>query len=114
MHLMNLSAILADAAPAQQQPGPGDFLRMLVPFAIIMAGFLYVSNRSQKKRAQEHENRIKALKAGDKITTTSGLIATVITVKEDSISIRSADAKLEILKSAVADIRERAGESSAS
>jgi preprotein translocase YajC subunit len=54
------------------------------------------------------------LKSGDKVVTTSGIIATIVTVKEDSISIRSADAKFEITKGAIAEIRERAGESSAS
>ncbi len=84
---------------------------MLVPFLIIMAGFMYISSRSQKKKAKEHEDKVKSLKSGDKIVTTSGIIATVITVKEDSVSIRSADAKFEITKGAVAEIRERSGES---
>src|SRR4051812_24640617 len=116
MYLMNVSAMLADAAPAAapQQPGLGDPLRMLVPFMIIMVGFMYVSNRSQKKKVREHEEKLKSLKSGDKIVTTSGIIGFVITVKEDSVSIRSNDAKFEITKGSVAEIRERAGESSAS
>ncbi len=51
---------------------------------------------------------LKTVKSGDKIVTSSGIIATVITVKDDSVSIRSADAKLEITKGAIAEIREHA------
>jgi hypothetical protein len=38
----------------------------------------------------------------------------VVGVKEKTASIRSADTKLEILKSAISDITERGGESNAS
>ena len=117
MHLMNLSVMLADAAApaATQQPGPADLLRgPIVPLVIIMAGFLYITSRSQKKKAREHEEKIKSLKSGDKIVTSSGIIATVVTVKDTSVSVRSADSKLEITKGAITDILERAGESSAS
>jgi hypothetical protein len=36
----------------------------------------------------------------------------VVTVKEKTLSIRSADSKMEITKSAIAEITERSGESS--
>jgi preprotein translocase subunit YajC len=117
MYLMNLSALLADAAPAapQQQPNATDLLRgPLVPMVVILGAFFYITSRSQKKKVKEHEEKIKSLKSGDKIITNSGIIATVVTVKEDSISIRSADAKFEITKASVADIRERSGEATAS
>jgi preprotein translocase subunit YajC len=70
--------------------------------------------RPQSKRAKQQANLLKALKAGDKVVTSSGLVGVVIAVKERTVSLRSADAKLEILKSAVTEITERAGESSES
>ena len=76
--------------------------------------FYMVLIRPQQKKAKEQAAMIKTVKNGDKIVTTSGIIATVVTVKEDSLSIRSADAKFEITKGAIAEIRERSGESSAS
>src|SRR5438046_1900247 len=117
MDFLNLSTVLADAASVAatpQQPGAGDLLRMVVPLAIVMVGFMYISSRAQKKKAKDHEDKIKSLKSGDKIITSSGIIATVVTVKENAVSIRSADAKLEITKGAIAEIVERSGESSAS
>lgn len=113
MYLMNVSAVFADAPATPPPNNPSAFIS-LVPLMIIMIGFLFVSSRMQKKKAKEHDEKVKSLKSGDKVVTTSGIIATVITVKDDSISIRSADSKFEITKGAVAEIRERSGESSAS
>ena len=76
--------------------------------------FYFVLIRPQQKKAKQQSEMMKTVKSGDKIVTTSGIIATVVTVKEDSISIRSSDAKLEITKGAIAEIRERSGEPSAS
>ena len=55
---------------------------------------------------------MKTIRPGDKILTSGGIIGTVVGVKDKSISIRSADTKLEVLKSAVTQITERAGDNS--
>src|SRR6516165_1605905 len=110
MHLTNLSAVLAMGQPGQsgQQPSP---LTTLVPLILLFVIFYFVLIRPQQKKAKEQAQMLKTVKSGDKIITSSGIIATVVTVKEDSVSIRSADAKLEITKGAIAEIRERSGES---
>jgi preprotein translocase subunit YajC len=112
MHL-NLSAVLAMGQPAQpgQSASP---LTTLVPLILLFVIFYFVLIRPQQKKAKEQAQMLKTVKSGDKIITSSGIIATVVTVKEDSVSIRSADAKLEITKGAIAEIRERSGESTAS
>ena len=56
----------------------------------------------------------KAVRAGDKIITTGGIVGVIVSVKEKTLSIRSADAKFEITKSAISEITERSGESSES
>jgi len=53
---------------------------------------------------------MKTLKPGDKVTTSGGIIGTVVSVKDKSVSIRSVDTKFEVLKSAVSEITERGGE----
>ena len=70
--------------------------------------------RPQQKRAKELEAMLKSLRAGDKIVTTSGIVGVVLSLKDKTISIRSSDTKLEILKSAVAEVTERSGETSSS
>jgi len=110
MHLMNASAVLADGAAPQ---GPSS-IPSIVTMGLLFVIFYFVLIRPQQKKAKQQAAMLKTVKSGDKVVTTSGIIATVITVKEDSISIRSADAKFEITKGAIAEIRERAGEASAS
>jgi preprotein translocase subunit YajC len=96
------------------QPAPGttpnptaDMVRMLLTFAILGVIFYVLMIRPQQTKAKEHATLLKGLKPGDKILTTGGILAVVITVKEKSVSIRSADAKLEIVKSAVSEVTER-------
>lgn len=63
--------------------------------------------RPQQKRAKEHAALLQTLKAGDKIVTSSGIVGVVVNVKDKTVSVRSADTKLEVLKSAVTEITER-------
>lgn len=85
-----------------------------MPLVLLMVVFYFVLIRPQQKKAKQHQELLKSIKPGDKIVTSGGILGVVITVKEKTLSIRSADAKLEITKSAVADITERSGESSES
>ena len=65
--------------------------------------------RPQQKKAREHAELLKTIKNGDKIVTSSGILGTIIGIKDKSVSIRSADTKLEVLKSSIADVTERGG-----
>jgi len=50
---------------------------------------------------------LKTLKPGDKVVTSGGVLGVVISVKDRAVSIRSAEAKIEVLKSAVSEVLER-------
>lgn len=82
----------------------------MVPLALLVVVFYFALIRPQQKKAKDHANLLKAIRPGDRIVTSSGIVAVVVTVKEKTLSIRSADAKLEITKSAVAEIVERGDE----
>ncbi len=105
-----LLGILAMGQPAGNgQPAAPWYVNMF-PLFLLLFAFYFAILRPQQKRQKAHDTLMKGIKAGDKITTSGGIIGIVITVKERSVSIRSADTKLEILKSAVAEITEREGE----
>ncbi|MBI3417794.1 MAG: preprotein translocase subunit YajC [Verrucomicrobia bacterium] len=96
--------------PAGTQSNPaGEQMKMLGMMVIFALVFYFVMMRPQQKKAKEEAEMRKNIKAGDKILTTSGILGVVVGVKEKSLSIRSDDAKLEIVKSAVAEVMERAG-----
>ena len=111
MHLMNLS-LLAFAPPAQPgQPAPPMWTQF-VPLILLFVVFYFILIRPQQKKAKLQAEMLKGIKAGDKVMTNSGIIGQVITVKDKSVTLRSADSKLEVSKAAVTDILERSGESS--
>jgi len=87
----------------------------MLPYLAIMLVVLYfLTIRPQQKKQRQQNELLKGLKAGDKILTTSGILGTVITVKEKSVTMRSADSKFEVTKSSVVEITERSGDSSES
>ena len=86
----------------------------MVPLLIMLFIFYFIFIRPQQRKAREHDLLMKTIRTGDKILTSSGILGTVVGVKDRSVSIRSADTKLEILKSAVSEITERSGDSSES
>ena len=93
------------------QPAAPWYVNMFPMFLLLFA-FYFAILRPQRKRQKKHDTLMKSVKAGDKVTTTSGIIGIVVTVKERSVSIRSADTKLEVLKTAISEITEREGEPS--
>jgi len=114
MQLFSPYAILALGPPAQPgQQAPPAWVNM-VPLALLVAVFYFALIRPQQKKAKNHAALLKAVRAGDRIVTSSGIVAVVVTVKEKTLTIRSADAKFEITKSAIAEITERSGEPSES
>ena len=109
MNLKIVNVILAQAS-APSSPKPAPMWTNLVPLLLMVVVFYFILIRPQQKKAKDHTTLLKTLRSGDKIVTTGGVLGVVVTVKEKSVSIRSADTKLEILKSAVAEITERNGE----
>lgn len=109
---MNLGNLLLAQAPATQPDPKGEMIKLVGMLALMAVMFYFVAMRPQQKRAKEHAALLKAVKAGDKITTTSGILGVVLSVKEKTVTIRSADTKLEITKAAIAEITERGTEKS--
>ena len=111
LSVSHTSLALAPAPSQGQQPtAPG--WTQFVPFLLIIVIFYVALIRPQQRRAKQHDQLVKNLKAGDKVVVSGGIVATIITVKEKTLSIRSADSKFEVLKSAVTEISERAAEGS--
>lgn len=75
----------------------------LLPFLLIFAVFYFLIIMPQRKRQQQLQATISALKAGDKIITTGGIIAKIAEVRDTSLLVRTADKSiLEISRAAVA------------
>jgi preprotein translocase subunit YajC len=115
--LAQQSLMARDAAAPQQamQSNPkGDTIKSLGLMIIFVLGMWLLLIAPQRKKAKELETTIKSLKTGDKVVTNSGILGVVLSIKDKTLSIRSADTKLEILKSSVLEVIERSGEPSES
>ena len=92
----------------QQSPGGmGSLVFQLLPFLLIFGVFYFLIIMPQRKRQQQLQAMISALKAGDRIITSGGIIATVTSVRETTLIVRSADkTMLEISRAAVTGLAE--------
>ena len=105
-----LLALGAPPAPAGTQANPqGQMFYSMGMLVLMVVIFYFLLIAPQRKRAKQQEELLKTIKSGDRIATASGIVGQVISVKEKTLTIRSADAKFEILKTAVSEISERGG-----
>jgi len=110
MSLFTPNAFLAlGPQPQPGQPAP-PIWQSMVPLVLLVVVFYFALIRPQQKKQKDHVTLLKTVKAGDKIVTSGGILAVVVTVKDKTLTVRSADAKFEITKSAIAEITERSGE----
>ena len=91
----------AGASPEEQKKAMFMQLGMMVFFGII---FYVMLIRPQQKRAKEQAKMLGELKAGDKVTTTSGIVGVVVGIKDNSVTLRSGESKLEITKAAIGEV----------
>jgi preprotein translocase subunit YajC len=78
----------------------------VLPYLAIFAIFYFLIIAPQRRRQRALQDMITNLKAGDRIITTGGIIATVTSVRDNSLVVRSADkSMLEITRSSVAGMQ---------
>jgi preprotein translocase subunit YajC len=112
MSVIGLTGLLAQGPVVDPREQTRQTVYMMGMLAIMGFMFYFAIWRPQQKKAKDHEALLKALRPGDRIVTSSGIMGVVTSIKDKSVAVRSGDSKLEILKSAVAEIVERAEPSS--
>ena len=97
-------SLLAQAAP---QAAPS-ILDMLWPLGLIFLVFYFVMWRPQAKRQREHEAYLNALKSGDEVVTTGGILGTVRAIDDKLVTLEvSKGTKIKVLKSQIRGSREK-------
>ena len=81
--LSSIAAFAQEAAPEQQPSAIGSFLPLILLFVVMWLFFIRPKNKEMKKM----EEMRKALKKGDKVITTAGIIGTVTNIDETSTTI---------------------------
>ena len=90
---------------AAAQPNP---LVQLAPMILIFFIFYFFIIRPQQKRQKELSKMIEAIKKGDKVVTSGGILGVVTSIQQDYVVIKTGDSdttKMEVLKSAITGIR---------
>jgi len=106
-----VAALLAADAPAPAGPAANpqaDLLKMALPLVLMFVIFYVLLIRPQQKKTKEHQALLGALKSRDKIVTSGGMFGEVISIKDKTVTIRCGESKLEVLKSSIAEVVERA------
>ena len=69
------------------QAGGGDALMQFVPLIAMLAIFYFLLIRPQQKRAKMHKAMLEALKKGDQVLTTGGLVGRIVDIGGDILSL---------------------------
>ncbi|QHI70918.1 preprotein translocase subunit YajC [Tichowtungia aerotolerans] len=99
---------MAAAPAAEGGEAAGGGLLQFMPLVFMVAIFYFIMIRPQQRREKERKAMIAAVKSGERVLLSSGIIGEVCTVKEKTLIVRIAEnTKVEVLKSAVSQIIEK-------
>ena len=100
-------------ATANTQEGAAEIsssLMSFLPLIIIFIIFYFLIIRPQQKKMKEHKRMINAIKRGDKVVTTGGMIGTVTKVDNNNAHLTieiAANVEIKVLRSSVSEIMNR-------
>lgn len=90
------------------QATPGFTIGWMV---FMIAIFYFVMIRPQRRREKERKALIEAVKSGQRVLLTSGIIGEIANVKDKTLIVLIAEkTKIEVLKSAVSQVLEEKGD----
>jgi len=106
---MVIPAALALAASSPTQggaPAQGNFLVLLIPYALIFVVFYFLMIRPARMRQKEHASLLDALKPGDKVVCAGGIHATVVGVTDATVQVRIADqVRIDVERASITTIK---------
>ena len=92
-------------------PADGGMMAVIMQFLPIVAIFIlfyFLLIRPQQKRAKEHAATIGAVKRGDTVVLSSGMIGKVTRVEEAEVNVEIAPSvNVRVVKTMIAEVRNR-------
>ena len=94
-------------AYAQAGSGGLEMLNSLLVPTILIIGIMYfMMIRPQQKRMKEHRDMIAAIRRGDTVVTSGGIIGKVTKVEDDELQVEIADnVRIKVLRNTVSEVR---------
>ncbi len=86
--------------------GSGSGIAQFIPLILIFVIFYFFLIRPQQKRAKEHKTMVAALKRGDKVVTSGGIVGTVERILgEDKIDLLiSENVTVQVVQSTIQSV----------
>lgn len=93
-----------DAAMAAGQPS---LLESMIPMLLILVILWFFMIRPQSKRMKEHREMVSAVKRGDTVVTSGGIIGKVTKVRDNNeVDVEIAEGvKVKVVASTISDVR---------
>ncbi len=95
--------VFAFLTPSGQQSGPATML-FVVQILAFVAIFWFLLIRPQRQQQKKHEALLKQLKKGDEIVTAGGIIGRIVHVKDDRITIESAESRMVVERARITSV----------
>ena len=89
-------AFLFAMAPTPGSTGGSGFTILILQVAAIGLVFYFLIIRPQSTARKQHEQLLSALKKGDEVTTSGGLIGKVKDIKDDRVTVESGTATVVV------------------
>jgi len=100
------SIVLAQESSASPSPGPGAFMTSLLPFILIFVLFYVLLILPQQRRQKKHRTMLEALKKGDRVVTSSGILGIVENISKNVITLKVADnVKIRVLRDSISEMQ---------
>ena len=86
--------------------GGSGMLIQLLPLVLIFVVFYFLIIRPQQKKVKDHKTMVDALRRGDRVVTTGGIIGTVTKVTGDrEVAVEIAEGvRVRVLRSMIAEV----------
>ena len=83
-------------------------LIQFLPLVALVVLFYFLMIRPQQQRAKQHQATLAALKRGDTVVLSSGMIGKVVRVEDGEVGLEVATGvTVKVVKSMIADVRVR-------
>ena len=103
------TALAQTTSAAKGAGGPQDFLANLggLPILVMMFALLYfLVLRPQQRRMKQHQQMIAALKRGDTVVLSSGVVGKVTRVEDTEVAVDIAQGvNVKVVKSMITEVR---------
>ena len=91
-------------APAPGSQGSGALVVVAVQILALIGIFWFLLLRPQRQQQQKHADMLKALKRGDEIVTSGGIVGRIVHLKENLVTIESGDSRLVVERERIAKV----------